>query len=1279
MGSSGFKFDGAQVIANQIQSGQVQISDDTITNILDSGILNINSRGQVNSLNITTLGSGYTSRPAITIDPPGQGVQATAVAHMGAVVAAPYNRGQDYLPGDVLTVVGGVSTTPTRLTVDTVRIKAFSNQTDSTKPDYYPGINDNNRGVGYKPNDTLTVTGGTGPAPATIIVTRVRLINPQIVSHGVGYTSGDKITVFGGSGTYSTTATIKADPITLQPITITGDGTTKQFKLPQLLTDAQIPELYVTINGVQKFVKSYVTIDGLLQLSDNDFTVTTFTPASGPTVSVVNFVVAPANGTTVKAVMGGRVTDIVIDEYDNTGTVTLGPGSYREVPNLLANPAVGGSGVGLVVEYLTAVDTVQIQAQGPYYTLPSMSNNKATGGSGFGAYFDLKTEINTVAISNPGDYSFLPFVLNNEATGGSGQGATINLSYGVRRAEVTQAGSLYTQTPRVTVDASPSGNTARISAEMTGARVNIGDLVVTGSARGTAPVTTNVLWVTVDGDDANDGLAQDRAKRTIKAACAVAEAFTTIFVKSGNYAEDNPIYVPERVSIIGDNLRRVNLYYRNPTRDFFWVNNACYIAGVSFRGGLAPGFSISFPPQGAGRITTSPYVQNCTAFNATGGGMKVDGNLAKGLKSMVLDAFTQFNQGGPGIYVTNQGYSQLVSIFTICCEIGKHIENGGTCSVNNSNTSFGDIGFLADGVSPYLFGGTVKPGTGLNRTDTLNIQKIAQRPYVALVATIGPEFSYVNTIDISDQGIGYTSAPSVLFEPALGYAARQAQATAVPNGSGGIASIAVDDGGDGYTGKASVTIYDISGTGALIGSVKYTALDTDGNPVILSGGRGYQAGDIISISGGSFPQYDNPTPLKLSVTSVENSVVRAVSIFDHGTYTDLPSKVSGGPTTSTGIGTGFSCSIRFGIKEIDVVNAGQGYTAPQIYISGPGGVTAKGTVSYDRQTGTITDVNLISQGGGYVSQPVVNIRYGGGTNSVDTDATAITEVNDGVVTKVRITNPGSNFVLDPEVTFSGGNGAGARAGQIWYQAVGVDVLKLVTEGTGVELVNGGSGYQINDILEIVGGTAYVDPITNIVTTTRVMVTGVTGPGTVTSVEIDRSGKYSAMPPVNGAETRADLTSINPTQGAGCLISLSMGLESIDLLSGGNSYVPGPRIRFIGGGATSKSFRAGQDYCNGIIQLIDSNAVSSTNALIYARELARKVISNTPISWPVAGQPGPLQTDVLYVPVVQHCLLHLMIARQCPVKQLAHTLIMSIDLSPTVQLSLTTTTHQISCS
>jgi hypothetical protein len=97
--------------------------------------------------------------------------------------------------------------------------------------------------------------------------------------------------------------------------------------------------------------------------------------------------------------------------------------------------------------------------------------------------------------------------------------------------------------------------------------VTVNGEFITVGTQVAGPEVTNVMYVTLDGDDANDGRGEGprQAKRTLKSACAAAQEGTTIFVRSGEYYEDNPIRVPPKVSIIGDNLRRTILKPLNGT------------------------------------------------------------------------------------------------------------------------------------------------------------------------------------------------------------------------------------------------------------------------------------------------------------------------------------------------------------------------------------------------------------------------------------------------------------------------------------------------------------------------------------------------------------------------------------------------------------------------------------------------------------------------------------------------------------------------------------------
>lgn len=259
-----------------------------------------------------------------------------------------------------------------------------------------------------------------------------------------------------------------------------------------------------------------------------------------------------------------------------------------------------------------------------------------------------------------------------------------------------------------------------------GLRGFVGSSGFTGSIGNIA--VDNVLYVSKSGDDANSGTALNLSKATIKSALALATDGTTIFVKSGDYTEDNPLTVPQGVAIVGDSLKTVTVRPLTVTEDLFWVNNGSYIEQMTFKDHEAPSAAVAFPTDGsAGVIYESPYVQNCTSMTTTGTGMRVDGDHALGLRSMVVDAYTQFNQGGVGIHMLNRGNTQLVSVFTICCDVGFLCEAGGFCSVTNSNSSFGNFALRSDGVSAALYSGLTKV-TAAGRTFTLD--NLVTRPNV---------------------------------------------------------------------------------------------------------------------------------------------------------------------------------------------------------------------------------------------------------------------------------------------------------------------------------------------------------------------------------------------------------------------------------------------------------------------------------------------------------------------------------------------------------------------
>ena len=226
---------------------------------------------------------------------------------------------------------------------------------------------------------------------------------------------------------------------------------------------------------------------------------------------------------------------------------------------------------------------------------------------------------------------------------------------------------------------------------------------------GAGATVSNVLYVTKDGSDNNTGKKLGDAKLTLKAAVGIATNGDVIRVSAGTYVENNPIILPEQVSIVGDSLREVTVTPQNAASDLFHVAPGVYLSELSFVGTMNSGSAIvAFNPNIVYYYTQSPYIRNCTNFVTNSTGMKIDGSKNIGpFKSMVTDSFTQYNSNGIGVSLSNEGYGQIVSMFNINNDVAIAANTGGQCDITNSNSSFGNFGLIADGVGPRKYTGIV--------------------------------------------------------------------------------------------------------------------------------------------------------------------------------------------------------------------------------------------------------------------------------------------------------------------------------------------------------------------------------------------------------------------------------------------------------------------------------------------------------------------------------------------------------------------------------------------
>lgn len=317
----------------------------------------------------------------------------------------------------------------------------------------------------------------------------------------------------------------------------------------------------------------------------------------------------------------------------------------------------------------------------------------------------------------------------------------------------------------------------------------------------------NRIYVSEErGNDANDG--QSAPVRTVKRALQLASGLVynvngipngkkiSVQVSAGDYAEANPLIVPDNVVVKGDGLRSCIIRPTNAGKDMLRVRNGCYFAEFTFRDSVDENFvpqftfdyAVSFDdptdtttsrvgytnlPDSRPTITTSPYIQNCSLISFLGGnGVKIDGSLVNSPntsripsesenpisgplpeqgKSMVSNAFTMLSFGGTGWRVINNAYSQIVSCFQIFMLNGVYTQSGGYVSITNSATNFGLYALRSSGFNPGAFvfdrAYVVETGTSGSEQSITIIGLERNEPVEEFVIRFrNPEYKYVYDI-----------------------------------------------------------------------------------------------------------------------------------------------------------------------------------------------------------------------------------------------------------------------------------------------------------------------------------------------------------------------------------------------------------------------------------------------------------------------------------------------------------------------------------------------------
>ena len=344
------------------------------------------------------------------------------------------------------------------------------------------------------------------------------------------------------------------------------------------------------------------------------------------------------------------------------------------------------------------------------------------------------------------------------------------------------------------------------------------------------------------------------------------------------------------------------------------------------------------------------------------------------------------------------------------------------------------------------------------------------------VAEGEPDSNLVSTVNLTDGGRAYVTAPTIVFSaPPEG--GTQATGTVIIT-DGYVSDIDMTEHGSGYLTAPTFTLTGGHGThtvryggGATAqcnighGATAKPITDTTGvvtGITMLTSGGGTGATGTAVVSGGVITAititsggsnyvtaptvvFDNEGTGGSDATAIAhgtNGVITSVSIVTSGSgYTSTPTIsffgggyyinttvdiTSGGNTGTTGSGATATCTLEAAAVKIPTVTTGgTGYASLQS-LSAKAAAVSTDTISIDKavavaESAVMANWMLDNGGSGYTSAPTVSFS-GGGFSTV---ATATASVSDGTVTGITITSGGSGYSSAPSISYSGGGGSGA--------------------------------------------------------------------------------------------------------------------------------------------------------------------------------------------------------------------------------------------------------------
>ena len=313
----------------------------------------------------------------------------------------------------------------------------------------------------------------------------------------------------------------------------------------------------------------------------------------------------------------------------------------------------------------------------------------------------------------------------------------------------------------------------------------------------------------------------------------------------------------------------------------------------------------------------------------------------------------------------NRGKSDVTSINNVVSEFTTNIQNA---FFNDSYVYVAASGLPNYKIGPFT-GSALIPG---NQRKLLRfprvVQTISERQDINANSPIG---TWINGVSIW----GYKSGDFVQFGP--------------------LTQITVDNVGEGYDAgsKPTVEITGGGGTGAaaeVVVNGSLTSFD------VTAGGSGYTESPLVSIVGG------NGSGATAQAVITGGRVTRILVEQGGSGYTAQPSvSITGGG----GTGAEANANVRGVIQSVNITNFGSGYTSlPNVRVNSGEGALAQAIVI----NGRIVSIAIINSGSGYTTAPTVIIN-GDGFGAIAKATIGTVGEDKGRVLGITITNRGIGY------------------------------------------------------------------------------------------------------------------------------------------------------------------------------------------------------------------------------------------------------------------------------